>query len=125
MSAAIETRGLTRFFGEFCAVDHIDIKVDRGVSYGFLGSAAPAVRPRSRCSPDCSPPAAAISVLGRDVSKPDQSLEAQDEHIGVVPEDLALFSDLTGREYLTIFDLRIGVCRVRRRSAVASTTCWA
>ena len=37
MSLAIETHGLTRFFGDFCAVKGIDLRVERGTFYGFLG----------------------------------------------------------------------------------------
>ena len=37
MNLAIETRGLTRDFGDFRAVDRIDLKVERGTFYGFLG----------------------------------------------------------------------------------------
>src|SRR5439155_471266 len=37
MTLAIETRQLTRFFGDVCAVDAVDLKVDRGTFYGFLG----------------------------------------------------------------------------------------
>ena len=31
MSLAIETRGLTRFFDKFCAVNRIDLKVESGL----------------------------------------------------------------------------------------------
>src|ERR1051325_1267066 len=34
---AIETRQLTRYFGDFCAVAGIDLAVERGTFYGFLG----------------------------------------------------------------------------------------
>jgi len=37
MSLAIETHRLTRFFDGFCAVDGIDLQVERGTFYGFLG----------------------------------------------------------------------------------------
>src|SRR5258706_15281201 len=37
MNLAIETRGLTRRFGSLCAVDAIDLRVERGTFYGFLG----------------------------------------------------------------------------------------
>jgi len=33
----IETRGLTRYFGNKCAVDSLDIAVPRGCVFGFLG----------------------------------------------------------------------------------------
>jgi ABC-type multidrug transport system ATPase subunit len=37
MELAIETKGLTRLFADFCAVDHIDLRVEHGTFYGFLG----------------------------------------------------------------------------------------
>jgi len=39
-------------------------------------------------------------VLGKDMRDPRQALEAK-SRIGVIPEDLALFDNLTAREYLT------------------------
>ncbi|MGB5158221.1 MAG: ribosome-associated ATPase/putative transporter RbbA [Desulfobacterales bacterium] len=35
---AIEARGLTRSFGEFVAVDHVDLRIERGEIFGFIGS---------------------------------------------------------------------------------------
>ena len=37
MTAALETHGLTRYFDQLCAVNHVDLKVERGTFYGFLG----------------------------------------------------------------------------------------
>ncbi len=37
MSFAIETNGLTKVFGNVVAVDHVDLRVERGEIYGFLG----------------------------------------------------------------------------------------
>ena len=37
MNLAIETVGLTRHFGSLCAVDAINLRVERGTFYGFLG----------------------------------------------------------------------------------------
>ena len=37
MDLAVETRGLTRDFGSFRAVDAIDLAVPQGSFYGFLG----------------------------------------------------------------------------------------
>ncbi|HNR26694.1 MAG TPA: ATP-binding cassette domain-containing protein, partial [Methanobacteriaceae archaeon] len=33
----IEARGLTKDFGEFRAVDKLDLKIERGEVFGFLG----------------------------------------------------------------------------------------
>ncbi|WP_417427325.1 ribosome-associated ATPase/putative transporter RbbA [Hoeflea sp.] len=35
---AIEAKGLTRRFGDFVAVDHVDFQIERGEIFGFLGS---------------------------------------------------------------------------------------
>jgi len=37
ISPAIETRGLTKRFGERAAIDGVDLSVPRGVAFGFLG----------------------------------------------------------------------------------------
>ncbi len=38
MTAVIETRGLTRRFGDFTAVDDLSIAVERGSVFAFLGA---------------------------------------------------------------------------------------
>ncbi|MFZ8477803.1 ATP-binding cassette domain-containing protein, partial [Staphylococcus aureus] len=35
---AIEAKGLTRRFGDFTAVDHVNFRIPTGEIYGFLGS---------------------------------------------------------------------------------------
>ena len=37
MSVAIETSNVTRDFGTFRAVDNLNLRVERGCFYGFLG----------------------------------------------------------------------------------------
>lgn len=101
MSLAIETRGLTRFFDDFCAVDHIDVKVETGTFYGFLGpNGAGKSTTIKMLTGLLSPSDGEIRVLGFDIRDPRQALEAK-SRVGVVPEDLALFDNLTAREYLT------------------------
>ena len=34
---AIEARGLSKYFGDVCAVNSLDLNVPRGQIYGFLG----------------------------------------------------------------------------------------
>jgi ABC-type transporter Mla maintaining outer membrane lipid asymmetry ATPase subunit MlaF len=36
-SAAIEVRGLTKFYGESRGIENLDLKVERGEVFGFLG----------------------------------------------------------------------------------------
>jgi ABC-2 type transport system ATP-binding protein len=58
-----------------------------------------------------------MRVLGRNVLDPKESLEAK-SRIGVIPEDLALFDNLTGREYLTF----IGRMYLLPRDTIRSRT---
>jgi ABC-2 type transport system ATP-binding protein len=101
MSLAIETKQLTRFFDDFCAVDRVDLQVERGTFYGFLGpNGAGKSTTIKMLTGLLAPSDGGILVLGHSMREPHQALEAK-KSIGVVPEDLALFDNLTAREYLT------------------------
>jgi ABC-2 type transport system ATP-binding protein len=98
---AIETHQLTRFFNGFCAVNAIDLRVERGTFYGFLGpNGAGKSTTIKMLTGLLAPSEGEIRVLGKNVLDPPQALEAK-SRVGVVPEDLALFDNLTAREYLT------------------------
>jgi ABC-2 type transport system ATP-binding protein len=101
MSLAIETRGLTRRFGDFTAVDAIDLRVEGGTFYGFLGpNGAGKSTTIKMLTGLLAPSDGEILVLGRDMLDPKQSLDAK-RHVGVIAENLSLFDNLTAREYLT------------------------
>jgi ABC-2 type transport system ATP-binding protein len=101
MNLAIETHRLTRTFGDFCAVNGIDLSVERGTFYGFLGpNGAGKSTTIKMLTGLLAPSHGSIRVLGKDMLDPDEALEAKGR-MGVVPEDLALFDNLTAREYLT------------------------
>jgi ABC-2 type transport system ATP-binding protein len=101
MSLAIETHQLTRYFDDFCAVDDIELRVERGTFYGFLGpNGAGKSTTIKMLTGLLAPSRGKIFVLGKDMRDPRQALEAKGR-VGVIPEDLALFDNLTGREYLT------------------------
>jgi ABC-2 type transport system ATP-binding protein len=101
MTPAIETHRLTRRFGDFVAVDAIDLSVGRGTFYGFLGpNGAGKSTTIKMLTGLLAPSAGKIAVLDRDMLVPGQALDAK-RHIGVVPENLALFDNLTARENLT------------------------
>jgi ABC-2 type transport system ATP-binding protein len=101
MTLAIETHELTRFFNDFCAVNRIELRVDRGTFYGFLGpNGAGKSTTIKMLTGLLAASGGQITVLGRNMLDPRESLEAK-RHVGVIPEDLALFDNLTAREYLT------------------------
>src|SRR5579872_7172422 len=101
MTLAIETRQLTRHFGDFCAVNGIELAVERGTFYGFLGpNGAGKSTTIKMLTGLLAPSTGKMFVLGRDMRDPQEALEAK-RRMGVIPEDLALFDNLTAREYLT------------------------
>lgn len=101
MALAIETRQLTRFFDKFCAVDHVNLAVERGTFYGFLGpNGAGKSTTIKMLTGLLAASSGEILVLGKNMLDAREALLAK-RMIGVVPEDLALFDNLTAREHLT------------------------
>lgn len=98
---AIETRQLTRYFDKTCAVDHVDLRVERGTFYGFLGpNGAGKSTTIKMLTGLLASSSGEILVLGHDMRQPAEALKVK-RRIGVVPEGLALFENLTAVEYLT------------------------
>ena len=101
MTLAVETSGLTRCFGPVRAVDGLDLRVEAGKFYGFLGpNGAGKSTTIKMLTGLLAPTSGAMRILGADLGNPDAALAVK-RRIGVVPEDLALFDNLTAREYLT------------------------
>jgi ABC-2 type transport system ATP-binding protein len=96
--AAVETFELVRRFGDFAAVDNLNLTVRRGSFFGFLGpNGAGKSTTIKMLTGLLGPTSGKIRVLGRDLSE--EPLEVKGR-IGVVPEDLNLFERLTGAEML-------------------------
>lgn len=101
MTIALETTNLTRDFGTFRAVNQLSLRVPAGCFYGFLGpNGAGKSTTIKMLTGLLAPTGGKIQILGEDVSDPRRALAVK-RRIGVVPENLALFDNLTGREYLT------------------------
>ncbi len=101
MSAAIHTEHLTRAFDGVNAVDDLTLSVAPGTFYGFLGpNGAGKSTTIKMLTGLLAPTAGSISLLGHDLSDP-VAAKSVKSRIGVVPENLALFENLTGAEYLT------------------------
>src|SRR5262249_54859037 len=101
MTLAIETHQLTRYFNDYCPVSGIDLTVEPGTLYGFLGPNGGGKSTTIKMLAGLlAPSGGQMRVLGRNMCDPNQALEAK-RHMGVIPEDLALFDYLTAREYLT------------------------
>jgi ABC-2 type transport system ATP-binding protein len=109
MGVAIETSGLTRDFGNFRAVNQVDLRVETGRFYGFLGpNGAGKSTTIKMLTGLLAPSAGRIQILSADTSDPARALAVK-RRIGVVPENLALWDNLTAREYLTFIGRMYGM----------------
>ena len=98
-SLTVETFNLVRRFGDFTAVDHVNLKVERGRFFGFLGPNGAGKSTTIRMLTGLlAPTSGHVRVLGRDIEAEPMEVKRR---IGVVPEDLNLFERLTGAEMLT------------------------
>ncbi|HEX8653248.1 MAG TPA: ABC transporter ATP-binding protein [Pyrinomonadaceae bacterium] len=96
---AVETVNLVRRFGNFKAVDSINLIVERGRFFGFLGpNGAGKSTTIKMLTGLLAPTSGRVRVLGRDIEAEPMEVKRR---IGVVPEDLNLFERLTGAEMLT------------------------
>jgi ABC-2 type transport system ATP-binding protein len=96
---ALRLRHLTRRFGDFIAVNNLNLEVRRGSFLGFLGpNGAGKSTTIKMVTGLLAPTEGQIEILGHDVVTEAMVVKRL---IGVVPEDLNLFDRLTGAEYLT------------------------
>jgi ABC-2 type transport system ATP-binding protein len=109
MDAAISTSGLTRRFGDFVAVQNVNLSVAPGQFFGFLGpNGAGKSTTIKMLTGLLAPTSGSIQVLGMDFAT--HAIEVK-RQIGVVPEGLALFGRLTASEYLRFVGQMYGLDR--------------
>ena len=110
MSAAIETTGLTKYYGKQPGILDLDLEVAEGEVFGFLGPNGAGKTTTIRLLLDLlRPTRGSARVLGLDSRRDGVELRRR---LGYVPGELALYGKLTGEENLRYFAaLRGGVDR--------------
>ncbi len=98
---AIEAKGLTKRFGPFVAVDHLDLAVKPGEVFGLLGSngAGKSTAIRMLCGL-LRPSEGEAHVLGIDVARDPEGVKRR---IGYMTQRFSLYDDLSVRENLEFF----------------------
>src|SRR2546421_13074994 len=105
----VQGRALTKRFGTYIAVDHIDFKVERGESFGFLGPNGAGKTSTMRMIGCVSPISEGeLEVLGQDPGADGPRIRSR---IGVVPQQDTLDTELTVRENLVIYGRYFGLSR--------------
>ncbi len=99
--AAIESVGLTRKFGEFVAVDHLDFTVAKGEIFGFLGPNGSGKSTTIRMLTGIiSPTSGTARVAGFEVGRESRQIKFR---IGYMSQKFSLYEDLMVEENLSFF----------------------
>jgi len=115
---AIETRRLTRVFGELVALQPLDLVVEPGVIFGLLGPNGAGKSTTIKILTTLLPPTSGTArVAGFDVVERPALVR---RHIGYVPQLLSADGALTGRENLMLSARLYRVPRAERRSRVTA-----
>ncbi len=96
----IQVQGLTRYYGEMCAVRDISFEVHRGEVFGLLGSngAGKSTTIKMLCGL-LKPTRGSVSVAGVDLARKPLQAKAM---LGYLPENPVLYDRLTGMEMLEL-----------------------
>lgn len=114
--AVLDVQGLVKRFGARTAVDHVSFTIDPGETVGLLGpNGAGKTTTISMIAGLLTPDAGSINVAGVPVGS--RPLAAK-RHIGLVPQDLAIYPDLSARANLRYFGQLQGLrgADLRRRT---------
>ena len=103
----LECRGLEKSYGERAAVKGVGFSIARGETYGLLGpNGAGKTTTISMICGLLRRDAGEVTVAGKPLDT--KAIEAKSA-IGYVPQDLAIYPDLTARENLTFFGKLYGI----------------
>ena len=113
----VVARGLVKSFGDFTAVDAIDIDVAKGESFGFLGPNGAGKSSTMRMIACVSPRTSGeLTVFGQDPDKAGPSIRAR---LGVVPQTDNLDSELSLRMNLQVYGRYFGFSRAHCKKKAA------
>ena len=100
----IDAKGLTRRFGDFVAVDHVSLQIERGEIFGFLGSNGCGKSTTMKMLTGLLPPTEGSATLfGHSVEA--GSIEVR-KNLGYMTQAFSLYEELTVKENL-VLDARL------------------
>ncbi|MDI9623341.1 MAG: ATP-binding cassette domain-containing protein [Methanothermobacter sp.] len=100
MKYAIETFNLTKKYGDFTAVDSLNMKIENKTIFGFLGPNGAGKTTTIKMLTCLIPPTSGTAkVAGYDIIKEPDDVR---QKIGMVPQLVSLYKDLTVRENIEL-----------------------
>ena len=110
----IVTHDLTRVFGDYTAVDHLNLSVPRGAIYGFIGSNGSGKSTAIRMICGILPPTSGTAfVLGCDTAAHPERVR---QSLGYMSQRFSLYTNMTVRENMMFYGGLYGLTRTERRT---------
>ncbi|MBI5774959.1 MAG: ABC transporter ATP-binding protein [Verrucomicrobia bacterium] len=98
---AVQTFGLTRSYGPMLALDHLDLTIQTGDLFGFIGSNGAGKTTTLRIlATFLAPSAGRAEIFGHDVAKDGDAVRRM---IGYMPDFFGVYKDMEVTEYLDFF----------------------
>jgi ABC-2 type transport system ATP-binding protein len=120
----IEVRELTKVYGQTLAVDHLSFNVSKGQIVGFLGPNGAGKSTTLKMLTCYLPPTSGSATInGLDIFH--QSVQVR-EHLGYLPENVPLYTEMKVVEYLDFRGRLRGMARALRRQRIdyVLERCW-
>jgi len=115
--AMIEARGLSKFYGEFAAIQDVTFQVRQGEVVAFLGpNGAGKSTTMKLLTGYLAPSAGEAKIAGFDMSSDRLAGAAR---LGYLPENGPLYADMTPRSLLSFFADARGLVGARKRERIA------
>ncbi len=112
----IETKNLTKAYGDLFAVSKLDLRIKSGDIFGFIGPNGAGKTTTMRILVTLLEPTAGKAFIdGLDVSKNGKKVRRL---VGYMPDFMGVYDDLKVFEYLEFFAAAFGIDRKKRKSIV-------
>jgi len=113
---AVQTFGLTRLYGNITALDQLDLTVNKGDLFGFIGSNGAGKTTTLRIlSTFLAPSTGTAQILGRDLLR---EADAVRHVIGYMPDFFGVYKDMEVTEYLDFFGACYKIPTAQREKTV-------
>ena len=114
---AVQTYGLTRMYGNIAALSGLDLTVNKGDLFGFIGSNGAGKTTTLRIlATFLAPSAGTAQILGHDVVR---DADAVRHVIGYMPDFFGVYKDMEVTEYLDFFGACYKIPTAQREKTVS------
>ncbi len=112
----IEIIGLTKQYGKFTALDHLDLQIEEGTVFGFVGqNGAGKSTTFSILATLLAPTSGTAFVNGYNVVKDPKKVR---EQIGYMPDFFGVYDQLKAEEYLDFYGASYGISIDERKKLI-------